>query len=151
MTFNEIKELLELFDKSALSKLEIEEDGNRVCMEKNQLVTTAITTQIEAPKEQIIHEKVTQEPKEIKKSTQDNLITIKAPMIGTFYRSPAPNAAPYVKVGDIVKKGQVLAIIEAMKIMNEIEAEFDCKIIDIIPEDGQPIEFDAPLFLVERV
>ena len=72
-------------------------------------------------------------------------------MVGTFYRSPSPDSPPFVNVGDTVRKGQTLCILEAMKIMNELEAEFDCKILDILVEDGQPVEYDMPLFLVEKV
>lgn len=72
-------------------------------------------------------------------------------MVGTFYRCPSPDAPAYVNVGDKVKKGQTLAIIEAMKIMNEIEAEFDCVIKEIIPTDAQPVEYNSPLFVVEKI
>jgi acetyl-CoA carboxylase biotin carboxyl carrier protein len=72
-------------------------------------------------------------------------------MVGTYYASPSPDSPAFVKVGDTVKKGQPLAILEAMKIMNELEAEFDCKIIDILVTDGQAVEFDMPLFAVEKL
>lgn len=75
----------------------------------------------------------------------------RSPMVGTFYRSPSPEADPYIKGGDTVQKGQVLCIIEAMKLMNEVEAEFPCKIIKILVENGQPVEYNQPLFLVERL
>ncbi|EAI8101671.1 acetyl-CoA carboxylase, biotin carboxyl carrier protein, partial [Campylobacter coli] len=69
----------------------------------------------------------------------------------TFYQAPSPGAAPFVKVGSSVKKGDTIAIIEAMKIMNEIEAEFDCRIVEILVADGQPVEFGMPLFTVEKL
>ena len=72
-------------------------------------------------------------------------------MVGTFYRAPSPDSPPFVKVGDRVSKGQTIGIIEAMKIFNEIDAEFDCKVLEILVEDGQPVEYDMPLFLVERL
>ncbi|ACM21400.1 acetyl-CoA carboxylase, biotin carboxyl carrier protein [Geotalea daltonii FRC-32] len=74
---------------------------------------------------------------------------VPSPIVGTFYRAPAPDAAPYVEVGQIVEKGQVLCIVEAMKLMNEIEAEFRCKIIKICKENAQPVEFGECLFTVE--
>lgn len=77
--------------------------------------------------------------------------TINSPIVGTFYRSPAPDAAPYVEVGQVVEKGQVLCIVEAMKLMNEIEAEFRCKIVKIIKENAQATEFGDPLFVVEKL
>ncbi|WP_243371395.1 acetyl-CoA carboxylase biotin carboxyl carrier protein [Geotalea sp. SG265] len=74
---------------------------------------------------------------------------IVSPIVGTFYRAPAPDAAPYVEVGQVVEKGQVLCIVEAMKLMNEIEAEFRCKIVKICKENAQPVEFGECLFIVE--
>ncbi len=81
-------------------------------------------------------------------ATQEG-ITITSPIVGTMYRSPAPDAPPYVEVGQIVEKGQVLCIVEAMKLMNEIEAEYRCKILKIFKENAQPVEFGESLFLVE--
>ena len=76
---------------------------------------------------------------------------IKSPMVGTFYSAPAPGSPAFVKVGDKINKGQSIGIIEAMKIMNDIEAEFDCKITDILVQDGQPVEYDMPLFAIEKI
>jgi acetyl-CoA carboxylase biotin carboxyl carrier protein len=77
--------------------------------------------------------------------------TVNSPIVGSFYRSPAPDAAPYVEVGQIVEKGQVLCIVEAMKLMNEIESEFRCKIVKICKENAQAVEFGDPLFVIERM
>ena len=74
---------------------------------------------------------------------------VTSPIVGTFYRAPAPDAAPYVEVGQVVEKGQVLCIVEAMKLMNEIEAEFRCKVVKICKENAQPVEFSDTLFMVE--
>ena len=89
------------------------------------------------------------EPAEPAPSTSGD--ELKSPMVGTFYRSPAPDADPYVKVGDTVQEGQVLCIIEAMKLMNEVEAEFSCRILEIKLENGQPVEYNQPLFIVEKL
>ena len=78
-----------------------------------------------------------------------HLVTVEAPMVGTFYRAPAPDAAPFVSEGDVVKEGQVLCIIEAMKLMNEIEAKAAGRIAKILVENAQPVEYGQPLFLVE--
>jgi acetyl-CoA carboxylase biotin carboxyl carrier protein len=78
-----------------------------------------------------------------------NLVKIEAPMVGTFYRASAPDAAPFVQEGDVVKDGQVLCIIEAMKLMNEIEAKVAGRIARVLVENGQPVEFGQPLFLVD--
>ena len=82
---------------------------------------------------------------------RDETLSIKSPMVGTFYIAPSPGSEPFVKAGDVVRKGQTIAIIEAMKIMNEIEAEFDCRIVTMLAEDGEPVEFGMPLFGVEKV
>ncbi|MFQ5648970.1 MAG: acetyl-CoA carboxylase biotin carboxyl carrier protein [bacterium] len=78
-------------------------------------------------------------------------VEVKSPMVGTFYRAPAPDADPYIEVGQTVKQGQVLCLIEAMKLMNEIESEQAGKIVDILVQDGQPVEYNQPLFLIEPV
>jgi acetyl-CoA carboxylase biotin carboxyl carrier protein len=77
--------------------------------------------------------------------------TVNSPIVGTFYRAPAPDAAPYVEVGQVVEKGQVLCIVEAMKLMNEIEAECRCKIVKICKENAQAVEFGDPLFVIEKL
>ena len=76
---------------------------------------------------------------------------INSPIVGTFYRAPSPDSAPYVEVGSVVEKGQVFCIVEAMKLMNEIEADFKCKVIEILKENAQPVEFGDPLFVVEKL
>lgn len=77
--------------------------------------------------------------------------TVNSPIVGTFYRAPAPDAAPYVEVGQVVEKGQVLCIVEAMKLMNEIEAECRCKIVKICKENAQAVEFGDPLFVIQKL
>jgi len=76
---------------------------------------------------------------------------VTSPIVGTFYRAPAPDAPPYVEVGQVVEKGEVLCIVEAMKLMNEIEAEFRCKIVKICKENAQPVEYGDQLFIVEKL
>jgi acetyl-CoA carboxylase biotin carboxyl carrier protein len=94
------------------------------------------------------------EKKELKEKapqidTGKGLITITSPIVGTLYRAPAPGAAPFVEVGTKVKKGQVICIIEAMKLMNEIESEVDGEVVRILVENGNPVEYGEPLFLIE--
>jgi len=86
-----------------------------------------------------------------KAAVSDKHETITSPIVGTFYRAPSPDSDPYVQVGSVVEKGQVFCIVEAMKLMNEIEAEFKCKVVEILKENAQPVEFGDPLFLVERL
>lgn len=83
------------------------------------------------------------------KAEDEDLLVIKAPMVGTFYRRPAPDKPPYVEVGDYVKPGQVVCIIEAMKLFNEIESEVEGTIVKVLVEDATPVEYDQPLFLVK--
>jgi acetyl-CoA carboxylase biotin carboxyl carrier protein len=80
-----------------------------------------------------------------------NVIEIRSPMVGTFYRAPAPDAAPYVQEGDIVTTNQVLCIIEAMKLMNEIESEMRGRVVEILVENGKPVEYDQLLFKIEKL
>jgi len=89
------------------------------------------------------------QPSETKKESENNYYQIRSPMVGTFYRSPSPGAEPYVKEGDIVKKGQVVCIIEAMKVMNEIESDVTGRIVKVLVENGKPVEYNQPLFLVD--
>lgn len=84
-------------------------------------------------------------------ATNDKGEVITSPIVGTFYSSPSPESDPYVKVGSVVEKGQTLCIVEAMKLMNEIEAEFKCKVVEILGENAKPVEYGAPLFRVERL
>ena len=83
------------------------------------------------------------------KNRLKNITTIKSPIVGTFYRSPSPDKGAYVKVGDVVEQGEVVCIIEAMKLFNEIESEVSGKIVKVLIEDAQPVEYDQPLFLVD--
>ena len=154
MNLKEIKDLIKVFNGSSLSKLKIENGDFGLTLEKGgaaapaatvpaQQTTTAAPAPAAAPT-------ATAQPAG-KGELPENAVYITSPMVGTFYRSPSPDSPPFVKKGDVVKKGQPLCILEAMKIMNELEAEYDCKILDILVEDGQPVEYDMPLFLVEKV
>jgi acetyl-CoA carboxylase biotin carboxyl carrier protein len=147
MDIRDLKKILEAFDKSKTNILELETEEFRIYLDKSASAAAATPTQvqIEQPQQPII-QKVEAKPE---CEVEGDLIT--SPMVGTFYQAPSPDSPPYVKVGDKVKKGQTLCIIEAMKIMNELEAEFDCEILEVLVEDGQPVEFDTPLFRVKRL
>lgn len=154
MDFKEIKELIKIFDISTLNRLSITQETTTIKLEKgvsnaNEPVPLMQTTQAPTQISQSLPPTapVASTPAPAAPSGD----TINSPMVGTFYRCPSPNAPAYVNVGDKVKKGQTLGIIEAMKIMNEIEAEFDCKILEIIPNDAQPVEYNSPLFVVEKL
>ena len=148
MDIKDIKKLLDAFDKSSANILEFENDEFRIYLDKS------VTSQ-PAPISQPVQNVQVQEPivqkVEAKPECEVEGDLITSPMVGTFYQAPSPDSPPYVKVGDKVKKGQTLCIIEAMKIMNELEAEFDCEILEVLVEDGQPVEFDTPLFRVKKL
>jgi acetyl-CoA carboxylase biotin carboxyl carrier protein len=155
MDFKEIKELIKLFDKSELTKLKVKEGEFEVSMGKgfDGAVTVAPSAPVVAAAPAAAPA-VTSAPAAVAETAAPSEIsgdTINAPMIGTFYTSPSPDSAPFAKVGDTVKAGQTLCILEAMKIMNEVEAEFDCKIVKILVDDGEPVEYDMPLFVVEKI
>lgn len=146
MEYDKIKQLMEDMGKSNIEELEIEfPEGMKISMKKN--VAVASTQQVVAqqstniPVVQSIQttQPVQEEPKEEYKE-------IKSPMVGTFYSKPSPDKEAFVKIGDKVKKGQVVCIIEAMKLMNEIEAEFDGEIVEICLNDGEAVEYGKPLF-----
>ncbi len=156
MTLKEIKDLIKVFNNSNLSKIKIEQGDFGLVLEKGGAAVTATTpipTQTPTPQSTTPAPAASAAPaaQSAEKELPDNAVYITSPMVGTFYRAPSPDSPPFVKKGDVVKKGQTLCILEAMKIMNELEAEFDCKILDILVEDGQPVEYDMPLFLVEKV
>jgi len=153
MDLREIKKLLEAFDKSTANILEYENEEFRIYLDKSatqvQNVTQNVVSQPVQTAQPVPAPANTQTTESSVECMEGELIT--SPMVGTFYQAPSPDSPPYVKVGDKVKKGQTLCIIEAMKIMNELEAEFDCEILEVLVEDGQPVEFDTPLFRVKRV
>ncbi|MGH2266701.1 acetyl-CoA carboxylase biotin carboxyl carrier protein [Campylobacter taeniopygiae] len=151
MTKEEIKELVNLFAEANISKIKIkEQDGFEIELERDMCCDIPAPVCPTTPAPQPINVNVVNETHS-SNHTKSNNPTINSPMVGTFYQAPSPGSAPFVKVGSTVKKGDVIAIIEAMKIMNEIEAEFDCKIIEILVADGQPVEFGMPLFTVEKL
>ena len=154
MNFKEIKELIEILDASNLNRLSISQENSKIKLEKgisNVSVSAPVVQTTPAPAQ--VSQSLPQVAPVASAPAAPLLAgeTINSPMVGTFYRCPSPDTPAYVNVGDKVKKGQTLGIIEAMKIMNEIEAEFDCKILEIIPNDAQPVEYNSPLFVVEKI
>ena len=144
MEYEKIKQLIEDMENSKITSLDIEfPDGMKVKMEKSTEKVVA-TEKIEEPREYV--EVVKTEEKTEDKVVEGNII--KSPMIGTFYSKPSPDSMPYVEVGTVVKKGTVLCIVEAMKLMNEIESEFDGKIVEVLVKDGEPVDYGKPLFRI---
>ena len=146
MDLKDIKDLIRFFDKSGLAELEIEQEDGRLYLSKNSPVQTFTAPQNYAP---AALSQTLSQPELTAKQEDDKGNTIESPMIGTYYEAPSPGAAPFVKVGDVIEKGQTLCIIEAMKIMNTIESEYRCKILRMLVQNGQPVEFGQPMFMVE--
>lgn len=156
MDKNEIRELMRFFDKSDITKLKIKEGDFSIELQKGYESGVSYAPAIAAAPQVVASAPVAPTPAPsasapVAPSVAKEGTFIKSPMVGTFYKCPSPGAPAFASVGQAIKKGQSIGIIEAMKIMNEIEAEFDCKIVEILVEDGQPVEFDMPLFLVEKL
>ncbi len=151
MDLNLVKKLVKIATSSDISGLEIEENGFRVKIDKQAKTTQVIShpQYTEVASHHDISAKPVAEDKKPELEKADNHHEIKSPIVGTFYRAPAPDADPYVQVGDTVSVGTVLCIVEAMKLMNEIESDVSGKIIKILAENGKPVEYNQPLFLIE--
>ncbi len=156
MDLNLIKKLVKIVDTSEITDLEVEENGLRIkvakkirtykTFEQPQVILGQSASAAEASVSQIPLDEKSLQPQE----QQANLHEVKSPIVGTFYRAPAPDADTYVQVGDTVSAGSVLCIIEAMKLMNEIESDVSGKIIKILVENGKPVEYNQPLFLIQK-
>lgn len=160
MDLNYIKKLIKILDTSNVAEIEIEEEGTKLRLSKPKPKITPNLTplnftpiQNNNPAESLSLEKAVSrtKPEEVRvEANNENVYEVKSPMVGTFYRAPSPDADPYVNVGSNVSPGSVLCIIEAMKLMNEIESEVSGKIIKILVENTQPVEYNQPLFLIEK-
>ncbi len=141
-------ELIKTVSDSNLTQFQIEEDGFKLSMKTDKQSKVVVQKQESIPKEiqsVAMDEIKPAEQKEIKKAEGN---VVKSPLVGTFYSASSPDSAPFVKVGDTVKKGQVLGIVEAMKLMNEIESEFDGVVKEIQIENEQVVEYGQPLFVI---
>lgn len=162
----EIRELIKLVDQSSIDEFVYEIEGSKIKMKKNLGTTTVTTVQVpqaavaqavpvvqpetvtsKAPVQEIKQEEaVTNAPSQADTS---NLHKITSPMVGTFYASPTPEADAYVKAGSVVTKDSIVCIVEAMKLFNEIEAEVNGEIVEVLAKNGQLVEYGQPLFLVK--
>ena len=147
MDLKQIKAVLKLIQDTDVEEIEVEQEGRRVLIRRRGL-QAAVPASIQGSSAQAVPVAATiLSPPSLPETT--NLITVESPMVGTFYRAPAPGANPYVREGDKVEKGAVLCLIEAMKLMNEIEAEVSGRVRSILVENAQPVEYGQPLFLIE--
>ena len=165
MEINKIKSLVNLIQKSGISELEVTEGDLRVRIVKSSLdvvghgqISAASAPVLQQPQQVVMPSSQVPEgvsfPGELEVSPQPDAAplvagkVVKSPMVGTFYRASSPSAPSFVQMGDTVKTGDVLGIIEAMKLMNEIESDFGGRIKEIYVESGQPVEYGQPLFLI---
>lgn len=151
MNLKEIKELINLMNENALTEFELERDGLRIRLKKGvggsveggiEKIATGVPS---GSSQESLQELATETPKE----SIVKAVEIKAPIVGTFYRAPSPDAPPFVEMGSKIEAGQVVCIIEAMKLMNEIKSEVSGKVVDVLIENGDPVEFGTVLFLIE--
>ncbi len=167
MDIKQIRQLIKIVENSNIGELEIVEEGRKLRISKNskynnenviiQTAPAATPGQTVAPPPPPAPTPTASAPSaapapaaETETTTSAELYEVRSPMVGTFYRAPAPDADPYVEVGQHVEVGQTLCIIEAMKLMNEIESEVSGKIVKIMVENAQPVEFNQVLFLIEK-
>lgn len=166
MDFNGIKELIESVNSSDIAYFEYKTNDGHIKMDKsltrsltatpskeivkNEAKEEVVTTKAESfsNNENIISQPVSQEKTKV--SEDENLYVVKSPMVGTFYTSPSPDKAPFVSVGDTVKTSSILCIIEAMKLMNEIESEVSGTIKEILVKNGEMVEYGQPLFKIKE-
>jgi acetyl-CoA carboxylase biotin carboxyl carrier protein len=162
MDLNYLRRLIKIFDDSKSTELEIEEEGIRIFFSKN---STNVPTQVHyaMPQGQVAPQQVMEIPSHITSATAPvhldqkaeapkedlSLHTLRSPIVGTFYRSSSPTNPAYVEVGSHVNVGQPLCIVEAMKLMNEIESDVSGTVVKILLENGKPVEFNQPLFLIK--
>ena len=161
MDFKQIQELIKIVSKSDLSVLKIQQDNFKITLKKGGMPVAAqraaaIEQESAQAQSAVTEESITGETassksakKEKPAGDENKYISIKSPMVGTFYRSPSPDKEPFVKVGDIIRKGDHICIIEAMKLFNEIESEYEGKVVKVLVEDAKPVEYEQPLFLIE--
>jgi len=164
MDFKQIQELIKMINKSQIGEVTIEQKDFRITIKQKednitQVVSHAMPMSAPQPMQQLAPQAAShpaaapaaqdQKPAAQGGSDSANYVTIKSPMIGTFYKRPSPDKPNFVEIGDEVSVGKVVCIIEAMKLFNEIESEVSGKIVKILVEDSSPVEYDQPLFLVD--
>jgi|UniRef100_A0A7V3RGC8 acetyl-CoA carboxylase biotin carboxyl carrier protein len=157
MNIKKIRELVKILEESPLSEIEFTDFwGRKLRLSKgNNVRGSTITPPRVEPSEAKkvdstpVPEVKIEEQEKKEEKPRKNLVAIRSPIVGTFYRAPAPDAPPYVEVGDIVKPGQVVCIVEAMKLMNEIESDVAGKVVEILVKNEEPVEYNQELFLIE--
>ncbi|HEY8392048.1 MAG TPA: acetyl-CoA carboxylase biotin carboxyl carrier protein [Capillibacterium sp.] len=157
MNIKEIKELMQMLVDTDITELNLESDGTKIVIKKGvpgvvQPVVTVTPTASPAPAAgNVTPVAPDTSPEKGERKLAPNQEYVCAEIVGTFYRAPAPGEAPFVQVGEIVEPGKTLCIIEAMKVMNEIESPLRGKVVEVLAEDAEPVEYGQPLFIIERI
>ena len=149
MNIKEIKEMINLMNENGLTELEVEKDDMRIRLKKTATGVEGFESPLVYPVQGAAAGAKAQNVQETEEKTVIKTVEIKSPMVGTFYRAPNPEAASYVEVGQVIEPGQVICIIEAMKLMNEIKSEIKGKILEILVDNAEPVEFGQSLFLID--
>lgn len=145
----EIEELVEILVQQNLTEIELERKDLRVRIRRDQTNPSPLSVSASFPSLDQLQPQHVPLPVEPSFPESSRFLTVTSPIVGTFYRSPSPDADSYVEEGDLVKKGQVICIVEAMKLMNEIESEIDGRVVKILIESGSAVEYGQPLFLID--
>ena len=159
-----LKKVIKLIEKSDVEEIEIEEEGKKIRVAKHKnsqspsLMPAAYQLPVPIAPTPSIHSAAPEAtapvagppPVQVPAKTEAKSHEVRSPIVGTFYRAPAPDAEPYVEVGQEVSAGTVLCIVEAMKLMNEIESDVNGRIVQILVENGKPVEYNQPLFVIEK-
>ncbi len=151
MEYEKIKQLMDDMGNSKLTSIDIDfPDGTKIRMKKEaKPVVVQKNDTKDIVENYVVEEKVQEKEQSNETKKEDDGNILKSPMVGTFYLKPSPTSEPYVEVGKDVKKGDTLCIIEAMKLMNEIESEYTGKVVEILAKDGEPVEYGTPLFRIK--
>jgi acetyl-CoA carboxylase biotin carboxyl carrier protein len=154
MDLSYIKKIIKLVEHSSIDELELEEEGKKIKVARNRnsgvYVQTANTAPLQQMPSQIPLQTESIKPAASITAVNSQYHEVRSPIVGTFYRAPAPDAEAYIEVGQSVKVGTVLCIVEAMKLMNEIESDCDGTVVKVIAENGKPVEYNQILFLIEQ-
>lgn len=148
MNLEEIKDLIKLVSKSGIGKIEIESEGFKIAI-KNASATNEQPVYVQAAAPAPVAAAPAASSAPVESNDEAKYITVKSPMIGTFYRTPSPDKDAFVSVGSVIQAGDKLCIIEAMKTFNEIESEVSGKIVKVLVDNASPVDYDQPLFLVD--
>ena len=150
MEFENLLTLIKTVSDSELTDFDYEENGTRIRLKKKKETVVVAGASVDVPIAPLAAAQAAIQNSETVADAdrEPEGMIVKSPLVGTFYAAPAEDAAPFVSVGDLVKKGQTLAIVEAMKLMNEIESDFDGKVAEVYVENGQAVEYGQPLFRI---